>query len=597
MYWLSVLSVIAAVPLGLATPISPRWDDMRLKHSWESIPEKWECQGHPPAGTTIDLRVALKPHHENALIDALYEVSDPRRSKYGAHLSKEQVVELVAPHPDTLELVGSWLAHHEVPSSAVSIAHGGNWLRIYNVPLIKANTLLGAEYQFYHHAETNETIIRTISYALPAALHEYVQTVAPTTYFGALRALRQTSKLVLNGPKLPNGDPELQDASATFVPGTPVPLSCSSAITPTCLRMLYNTLTYLPQATSKNKLGVTGYLREFASQSDLTNFLTRFRSDAAPAQFSVVTINGGINNQSQPGTEANLDIQYTESISYPTPNIFYSTAGDPPYIPDDQTPTNTNEPYLDWLNFVMSQKTIPQTISTSYGDNEQTVPRDYATSVCNMFAQLGAMGISVLFASGDSGVGGGSCRSNDGKGSKKFIPAFPASCPFVTTVGGTTRVNPEVAANFSGGGFSNYFARPSYQDRAVSSYLQNIGRQYSGLFNTSGRGYPDISAQAANFQIVHAGEVESVYGTSCSAPTAAGVISLLNDYLISKGKSPLGFLNPLIYSTGAIGFNDITSGSNPGCGTSGFSAAKGWDPVTGLGTPNFQKLQDICWKD
>jgi tripeptidyl-peptidase-1 len=76
----------------------------------------------------------------------------------------------------------------------------------------------------------------------------------------------------------------------------------------------------------------------------------------------------------------------------------------------------------------MSQKTIPQTISTSYGDDEQTVPLDYATSICNMFAQLGAMGISVLFASGDSGVGGGSCLSNDAKGSKKFIPAFPASC-------------------------------------------------------------------------------------------------------------------------------------------------------------------------
>jgi tripeptidyl-peptidase-1 len=223
--------------------------------------------------------------------------------RYGAHLSKEQVTELVAPHPDTLELVGSWLAHHEVPSSAVSITHGGNWLTIKNVPLTKANALLGAEYQFYHHAETNETIIRTISYALPAALHEYVQAVAPTTYFGALRALRKTSKLVLNGPKLPNGDLDLQDASATFVPGTPVPPSCSSAITPTCLRMLYNTLTYLPQAKSKNKLGVTGYLREFASQSDLTNFLTRFRSDAVPAQFSVVTVHGGINNESHPGVE------------------------------------------------------------------------------------------------------------------------------------------------------------------------------------------------------------------------------------------------------------------------------------------------------
>jgi tripeptidyl-peptidase I len=176
-------------------------------------------------------------------------------------------------------------------------------LTIYNVPLTKANTLLGAEYQFYRHTETNECVIRTISYGLPAALHEHVQTVAPTTYFGALRALRKTSKLVLNGPKLPNGDLELQDASATFVPGTPVPPSCSSVITPTCLRMLYNTLTYLPQAASKNKLGVTGYLREFASQPDLTNFLTRFRSDAVPAQFSVVTVNGGINNDSHPGIE------------------------------------------------------------------------------------------------------------------------------------------------------------------------------------------------------------------------------------------------------------------------------------------------------
>ncbi len=64
---------------------------------------------------------------------------------------------------------------------------------------------------------------------------------------------------------------------------------------------------------------------------------------------------------------------------------------------------------------------------------------------------------------------------------------------------------------------------------------------------------------------------------------AAGVISLLNDFLISKGKSPLGFLNPLIYYTAATGFNDITSGlTPPGCGTLGFSAAKGWDPVSNI---------------
>lgn len=71
--------------------------------------------------------------------------------------------------------------------------------------------------------------------------------------------------------------------------------------------------------------------------------------------------------------QANLDIQYTEGISFPTPNIYYSTGGSPPFIPDSETPTNTNEPYLDWLNFVLAQSSVPQTFTTSYGDDEQTV--------------------------------------------------------------------------------------------------------------------------------------------------------------------------------------------------------------------------------
>jgi tripeptidyl-peptidase-1 len=226
-----------------------------------------------------------------------------RRCRYGAHLSKEQVADLVAPHPDTLDLVGSWLAHHEVPSSAVSITHGGGWLTIYKVPLSQANALLGATYQLYRHRETNETIVRTIGYALPVALHEHVQTVAPTTYFGSPRALRQTSRVLSNGPTLPHGDIGLQNASATFAPDAPVPASCSNIITPTCLRLLYKTRTYVPQAASKNKLGITGYLQEYASQSDLTEFLAAFRTDALFAQFSVVKVNGGINDQNDPGVE------------------------------------------------------------------------------------------------------------------------------------------------------------------------------------------------------------------------------------------------------------------------------------------------------
>ncbi len=127
--------------------LAPPWDDIRVKHIWDTVPHNWETLGHPPAGTTIDLHLALTPHHENALIDALYEVSDPRspkhvlsnspprhragcnlhvpllRCRYGAHLSKEQVAQLVAPHPDTLELIKSWLEHHDVPSTSISMTN------------------------------------------------------------------------------------------------------------------------------------------------------------------------------------------------------------------------------------------------------------------------------------------------------------------------------------------------------------------------------------------------------------------------------------------------------------------------------------------
>ena len=115
-----------AVSLGEPVmSISPRWDDMCLKHAWQSTPDNWDCLGSLPAATMIDFHVALRPYREDALIDTLNEVSDPRHSshvfstlhrsrvytrvhllwyRYSAHLSGEQVAELVSPHPDTFRL-------------------------------------------------------------------------------------------------------------------------------------------------------------------------------------------------------------------------------------------------------------------------------------------------------------------------------------------------------------------------------------------------------------------------------------------------------------------------------------------------------------
>jgi tripeptidyl-peptidase-1 len=160
----------------------------------------------------------------------------------------------------------------------------------------------------------------------------------------------------------------------------------------------------------------------------------------------------------------------------------------------------------------------------------------------------------------------------------------------ITSVGGTTSL-PETAASFSGGGFSNYFPMPAYQAAQVKVYTAGLSASYAGLYNASGRAYPDVAAYGA-VEIVNGGASTPVVGTSCSSPIFASVIGLLNDALISAGKPPLGFLNPWLYSTAASALTDITSASNYGCSTSpGFSAKAGWDPVTGLGTPNFAKLK------
>ncbi len=223
-----------------------------------------------------------------------------------------------------------------------------------------------------------------------------------------------------------------------------------------------------------------------------------------------------------------------------------------------------------------------------------------------MIAQLGARGVSVIFSSGDTGVGS-ACQSNDGLNTTRFLPIFPASCPYVTSVGGTTGIKPEKAVDFSSGGFSDLWERPWYQDDAVTSYLEKLGDRWNGLYNKKGRGFPDVAAQGTRYRVIDKGAQISVGGTSAAAPTFASVIGLLNNARLASGKPSLGFLNPWLYDQGAGGFTDIVEGGSRGCtGRSIYSSLKtpfvpyaswnatqGWDPVTGLGTPDFGKLLRI----
>jgi tripeptidyl-peptidase-1 len=235
------------------------------------------------------------------------------------------------------------------------------------------------------------------------------------------------------------------------------------------------------------------------------------------------------------------------------------------------------------------------------------VPASYAKQVCNLIAQLGARGTTVIFSSGDSGVGS-ACLTNDGTNKTVFQPQFPAACPYVTSVGGTQFLDEE-GVFFSSGGFSRLWKRPIYQELAVRGFLKQIGPKFAQYYNREGRGFPDISAQSVRYSVYDKGVLRFYRGTSCSAPTIAGIVALLNSARLSSGLRPFGFLNPWLYSVGQFGLNDIQKGGSRGCDGrarfngapngspvvpyASFNATKGWDPVTGLGTPDFGKLLKI----
>lgn len=249
---------------------------------------------------------------------------------------------------------------------------------------------------------------------------------------------------------------------------------------------------------------------------------------------------------------------------------------------------------------------MPLVISTSYGEDEDNTDLAYAQRCNTEFMKAGARGISLLFSSGDSGVAGiggsvlndtSACKSDCAAGTNCFVPQWPAASPYVTSVGGTKSypTRPEQADQLSSGGFSLRWPRPSWQEDAVDAYLNitDTDMPDKAQYRSTGRGFPDIAAQSENYMVTLDLIPYPVSGTSCASPTVAGIISLLNDARLEQGQSPLGFINPLLYSKLANSLTDIVTGSNPGCNSKGFPAKAGWDAVTGLGTPNYEKMVDV----
>ncbi|KAJ6476613.1 family S53 protease-like protein [Mycena vulgaris] len=539
---------------------------MVVHESRPAAPAGFVRQGLAPADEMITLRVALASNNVAGLEEKLMSISTPGSSEFRQWLSMEEVKTFVQPSQETVLAFNSFASAHGLNPTVIS--PNEDWVSI-ALPVSQANKLFAAQFEVFAHPSMTNTITRTLSVSLPSELVGHVDVIHPTTDF--------TEPNPRLAPAMTTLDKRAPDASCNSSVATGV-------VTPACLQALYGIPT-TPATSSNNTLLVTGYVGEFAQAADLQEFLTLLRPDIPPATtFALVTTDNGLNpqNPSSAGVEANLDIQYTTGTATDVPVQFLSVGGN-----------NFATALLDTTTFLDGVPNPPTVMTTSYGSTESSFGSSMATKVCNGYMALGSRGISVVFASGDGGVRGnhdstGVCNNN------VFMPVFPAACPFITSVGSTQGFGPEKAINFTGGGFSNFFPTPSYQAAAVASFLETVPSNFAGTFNKTGRGYPDVSLQGWNFEIVSGGDTGLVGGTSASSPTFAGIISLINDRLIAAGKPVLGFLNPFLYSTASKAFTDITIGHNSGfvCPASSvaFDAAVGWDALTGFGTPIFDDL-------
>lgn len=514
-----------------------------FSRAFAALEDDWIRLGKAKGDHEVKLTFAIKQTNPGWLKETLRSVSYPDSPRYGQYLNFDKIAEHVRGRPESVRAVVETLRSAGVEEGRIDFTLGKDFAVVF-APVKKIEAVFSAAfYEFQHRQLESFRIVKSVNYTLPAPLRGHVDFV-----FGIKEFPQQTKVFARKGSH-----------------------SHNVGVDPQTIANDYNTSGYI-STNSNNSQAVAGFLGQYFNPEDLQKFQTRFNLPVRP-----ITKIVGENHPSEAGAEAELDVQYISATGRNVSTWFVSIS------------THANHGQEDFLSWVVGQVNTtdsPWVHSASYGDLESSIDEDYLTRCDNEFMKFGISGRTVVFAAGDSGV---DCHGLQ----EKFNPMWPASSPYITTVGGTTSL--KSVWRDGGGGFSNFFPIPEYQQEIVQAYLKSGEAPPTKHFNTSGRAYPDVSAFSVDFVIEYDGILFPVSGTSCAAPTFAGLVSSLNDVRLNKGKPTLGFLNPLLYQTlRGDGFFDVTDGSNGGgifC--PGFKAIDGWDPASGWGNPNFGILADL----
>jgi len=291
-------------------------------------------------------------------------------------------------------------------------------------------------------------------------------------------------------------------------------------------------------------------------------------------QVTSIGVDGGSNaptgDPSGPDGEVELDIEVAGAVA-PRAQIGVYFA------------PNTDQGFLDALTTAIHDTNIkPSVISISWGGPESSWTQQAMNAFDAAAQDAATMGVTIFVAAGDDGA-------TDGDPNGNLTVDFPASSPHMTGCGGTKlvlsgntitdeRVWNELGQQegATGGGVSQVFQLPAWQQNA------NVPNSPNGQ---PGRGVPDVAGDAdptTGYNVVVDGPATVIGGTSAVAPLWAGLTTLFNQSL----GQPVGFLNPLLYTQGVqAAFYDISAGDN-----GGYNSGPGWDPCTGLGSPDGAKV-------
>lgn len=561
----------------------------------------WQKVVTPPA-QLVGFTVAMTPSNLDKLDRLLHEVSDPDSDSYGKHWTGAQVAALTATDRNAVEKVLRAL------SPAACSPLGGDALRCTAAP-----DELEAIFQVRFEAWQDESkdsarlaIVASTPLRIPMAIRPHVVFIEGLTELPVRHRVRP----------LVSAEVGLLDDGHMVAPET--------------ILKTYNVSDGAEAPT------VTQAVAEFIGNDlERQSDLTLFGAAVGLGNLTIDKVIGPPNDPSASSTEATLDIQYLASVGFPNKNVVWNQRDWMFALATSlATAKDTDRPSVVSVSYAWNEdrqcRGLPGAVNCSHTDNAGYINR---TNV--EFQKLGLLGTTVLVASGDSGAHG---RTDETCLLKpRMHPDFPAASPFVTTVGGTqfsgsvttstdapickeaqarpcagdghevvasndrsVKTPSERARIVSGGGFSNYSPRPDYQRDAVSAYLKQHADAVPSahLFNSEGRGYPDISALSHAYFIIMNNNTGYVDGTSAATPVIAGLVARLNAHRKAAGRPMVGFLNPLLYKIFAAApsaFNDVTEGNNrcteTGClCRTGFGAAAGWDAASGLGTPNFGRL-------